>query len=226
MPEQVSLKDVLSFTVYKQAKRTDRIFGFIRRSFHTVEVVIDNELEEIFRNFNSTTKNEIRKVDKKFDAIHQPVEDIEEYIGFYNNFAGNIGLKKVHHDTLVPYKENLCITKAMVNNSNITMHAYLADDNNRIVRLLTSSRAFDAIGVSRNEIAYINRWHHWEDIKYFKNKKYDIYDFGGYAKDSGDKKLDQINKFKTGFSKNIVEESNYYSIPSYLLCKLLKRKVE
>jgi len=51
----------------------------------------------------------------------------------------------------------------------------------------------------RNLIGRANRWLHYQDMRRFKAKGFALYDFGGYAKDSGDVDLQRINQFKEGF---------------------------
>jgi lipid II:glycine glycyltransferase (peptidoglycan interpeptide bridge formation enzyme) len=61
-------------------------------------------------------------------------------------------------------------------------------------------------GAFRNLIGRANRLLHWDDILFFKNKKYLIYDVGGISIDTTDKEKQAINKFKSCFGGDMVKE--------------------
>jgi lipid II:glycine glycyltransferase (peptidoglycan interpeptide bridge formation enzyme) len=86
------------------------------------------------------------------------------------------------------------------------MHAYITFNNR--ARLLHSASLFrKANDVSlKNLIGRVNRLLHWEDIKYFKENQYLIYDFGGIDNDSTNQETQYINKFKMGFGGKVVKE--------------------
>jgi lipid II:glycine glycyltransferase (peptidoglycan interpeptide bridge formation enzyme) len=55
-------------------------------------------------------------------------------------------------------------------------------------------------------IGRANRLLHWDDIRYFKNQGYSIYDLGGISIDVADKERQAINKFKECFGAVQVKE--------------------
>ena len=60
---------------------------------------------------------------------------------------------------------------------------------------------------TKSLIGRSNRRLHWEEIIFYKRKKFDIYDFGGLSL-SDSKTLSQIDKFKLGFGGKIIAEYN------------------
>jgi lipid II:glycine glycyltransferase (peptidoglycan interpeptide bridge formation enzyme) len=79
-------------------------------------------------------------------------------------------------------------------------------------------------------IGRANRLLHWDDICFFKNNGFLIYDMGGYSMDKDNEELQAINKFKEGFGGEIIKE--YKSqIPQtfkgsiFLLCKKILGKI-
>ena len=56
-------------------------------------------------------------------------------------------------------------------------------------------------------------------LNYSKNEGMLIYDFGGYAPNTKDKDLQDINKFKDGFGGELKRESYYIPYPIWLLRK-------
>jgi lipid II:glycine glycyltransferase (peptidoglycan interpeptide bridge formation enzyme) len=51
-----------------------------------------------------------------------------------------------------------------------------------------------------------NRLLHWEDILYFKNQGYEIYDLGGITLDESNKEGQAIAKFKRCFGGTLIKE--------------------
>jgi len=68
-------------------------------------------------------------------------------------------------------------------------------------------------------VGMANRFLHFENIKYFKENGYKEYDFGGYAYNTQDKHLQNINAFKAAFGEYYL---NYYSYPLYISLKIKK----
>lgn len=64
----------------------------------------------------------------------------------------------------------------------------------------------------------VNRFLHFEAMKFFKSNGYRIYDLGGIGKN---RTTETIDRFKLSFSKNITEE---YHLISPILFLLLKFK--
>lgn len=71
-------------------------------------------------------------------------------------------------------------------------------------------------------VGMANRFLHFENIKYFKENGYEEYDFGGYAYNTQDKHLQNINAFKAAFGGVLSEQSDYYSYPLYISLKIKK----
>src|SRR5262249_37191050 len=119
------------------------------------------------------------------------------------------------------YWPDMVVTKSVVGGESLSMHSYLVDrDRKRALLLHTASLFRNADDKQkRNKIGMANRLLHYRDMLFFKEQGCDIYDFGGYAKDTQDQDLININQFKEGFGGTIIEESHYTSIALALLRK-------
>jgi lipid II:glycine glycyltransferase (peptidoglycan interpeptide bridge formation enzyme) len=58
----------------------------------------------------------------------------------------------------------------------------------------------------RNMIGRANRLLHWEDILYFKDQGYEIYDLGGVTLNQSNKEGQAIARFKECFGGSLVKE--------------------
>ncbi|GGK05779.1 hypothetical protein GCM10007063_30200 [Lentibacillus kapialis] len=88
----------------------------------------------------------------------------------------------------------------------LVSHLYIADGK-RAIMLYSCSVHYDDI--KPIEISRANRYLHWQDILYFKETGYRVYDFLGLSIDEEDREQQNINKFKRGFGGR--EELNYNS---------------
>lgn len=113
------------------------------------------------------------------------------------------------------YKSNILFTMARHEGNPIVMHSYLIDNEDRgRVRLLHSASHFRSL-LSSQERALVgraNRFLHYKDMLYFRNKGFSTYDFGGISIDDNDEEQKKIGAFKRGFGGLIVEESNFMSL--------------
>jgi len=78
------------------------------------------------------------------------------------------------------------------------------------------------ISMKREDLTEMSRLLHFEDMIYFREMGFIMYDFGGYAFNTSDKSLKGINNFKDSFGGELVLESNYESITLWMIRNLLK----
>lgn len=207
---------------YKQSKSCDTVAGYRKESFFTKVIDISAPVTAIEANFDKNTAYEIRRAAK--DGVTSVMgTGIKPFIEFYNSFALTKGLKKLNKD-FYKYKPHLFITKAVHQGQDIVMHAYIRDNALQRVRLLHSASLF------RNEndtqlkavAGRANRLLHFDDICFFKQLGFKIYDLGGYAHETKDTELLKINKFKDSFGGILLQETDYVPI-SLTFLSLLKK---
>ncbi len=204
--------DVLKFVAYRQLDKKVRPFCFKEEPFYTIIISLKPDLEKILENFSKETQYEIRRAER--DGIKARIcNEEEKFIEFFNSFANERNLSQTTHNKIDSLNGNKLITEAQLNEQSLAFHLYICDG--KIARLLYSATRVDK-AFAKSVIGRANRYLHYEDIKFFKEHDYDIYDLGGYAKDTQDSKLQGINDFKESFGGTIVEQYNYYS-PLYAL---------
>jgi hypothetical protein len=170
--------------------------------------------EKIFSSVKSNFRNEIRKAEKS-NFIYE-VNNIskEDFIDFYNSFAQTKRLNLITVRMLEQYElENLIFFTAYDTNLELLVaHAFLVDG--KYARLLHSASQIHRMEYSerRKIIGFINKKLHWESIVYFKNKAYQYYDWGGFAKNTENTSLQGINAFKRSFGGSETKVYNYNSI--------------
>jgi len=218
---KVDKYDSIRFVCYLHCDKTDNILGFKKEIIYTKMINLRMQEEFII---NDISNNCIKKINRVKNKVNFEIEnDINKYILFYNEFAFSRGLSKLKKN-FIKYNKYIIITKATNNNETIVMHSYIIDPIIGKVRLLHSVSFFHEIDDTsmRNYIGMVNRYLHFKDIFYFKEIGFNYYDFGGYACDTDNNKLININRFKDQFGGNIIIQSNYFSYPLYISGIILK----
>lgn len=207
-------------THYKQSAHCKPVLGYKREDFFTKVVDLTQDEKQLLAGFEKNTSYEIRRAEK--EHITTSIElNVEHFKSFYNQFAKTKGLG-VLNNNINDYDESLVITKAEYEEKEVVMHSYIIDESLKRVRLFHSASLFRNIVDSQTRaiIGRANRLLHFMDMKYFKKLGFMEYDLGGYAMDTRDETLCQINKFKDGFGGKLKLESDYLPYPMVLLSKI------
>lgn len=92
-------------------------------------------------------------------------------------------------------------------------HAYLCDGNSAMLVYSASPLWADGDKEKTNQIGRMNKLLHWEDIKWFKNKGYNSYEWGGIHSPD---EPNGIDKFKMEFGGTVCRFNNYVVARSLL----------
>lgn len=220
---KINTLDCFKLVSYRQFPHLDKKCLVKIKDFLTLHINLIQKEDEIFKNFSKNVKYEVKRAKREgvnFSLFEK--NNIKEYLNYYNDFAKAKNLSQLSLNELNYYWDYLIITQARDNQNNIlSIHSYLVDKTLGRARLFHSISLFRTINdIDKNLLGRANRFLHWQDIIYFKNNNYKIYDMGGVAMDKNNASTVGIDKFKLGFSKNIVKEYNLVSPLLFLLMKL------
>lgn len=205
---------IISFSEFRQCESLNSKKGFLRLPFYTSHINLMNDIKEIFASFDKNTKYEVNRAIR--DGVQFEInKNQEDFINFYNEFAKNKNREKISKRDLELYASHLLITSATHENIALVMHSYVVDNDGKRVRLLHSASSFRSAFLTSEKalIGRANRFLHYSDIVYLKNRGYCIYDFGGVDLGSTNTEATKISKFKFGFGGVVVTESNFISYP-------------
>lgn len=218
-----------ALTMYNKCSEKSGVRGFIRQPTHTKVINLSHSEDEILAGFTKNTKYEIRRAMKE-DLFFEIETDFDKYISYYKEFSDSKKMPVLRYEYLSAHRDFLVITKICKGKDILSMHSYLTDDLLGRVMLFTSSSLFrnEVDSARRSLIGRANRYLHYLDIMYLKQKGYRFYDFGGYAVDTSDDSLRKINEFKDSFGGDLIAESHYYSYPFYALkfCKTIFNRIK
>lgn len=198
---------------------------FFRRTSYTINLDLTRDEDQIFKDFKSNTRNEVKKAINAQCSFIDNIP-IEKFVDFYNDFASKKNLQIIDGSACTKYGANIIITGVEVNNEILTMHAYFIDRQEKLVTLLYS--ASKRLGETCDSdllklIGYSNRYLHYQDIIYFKRNGCNLYDFGGVYIGDKDKSQIGIANFKKSFGGNIVQKVDYMSFLYRMVLKYLHK---
>jgi hypothetical protein len=185
---------------------------------YTKTIDLKEDEDVIFSNFSKDTQYKIRRAER--EGLEFGFEkDFSTFYDFYANFTKLKSMPVASKAKMKCNFDHLFVTTVSLAGEVVCMHSYLLDPEAGRVMLLTSSSMYrnEDESAKRNLIGRANRWLHYKDMLYFKEKNFSIYDLGGYAAETTDIDLQNINKFKDNFGGKLIEENTYISFPLWFV---------
>ena len=196
-----------------------RLDQYSRKYFYshihtTLHIFLSKNESEIFENFEKNTKYEINRAKNKDNITIRSLNLPEEKQLFYDFYSVFSEQKKLpplgtrETDLLIEAGKFLIRAAFCADGTLLVMHSYILSNNR--ARLAHSASLFRDSGDNafRTLTGRANRLLHWEDIVYFRQKGYSIYDLGGINTDKTNSETLSINKFKECFGGTVVNEYN------------------
>lgn len=213
----VNAHNVLGVDLIKVYQASENFNNKLHES-QTLHIDLSQKEEDILKGFRPTTRNEIRRNLKRdnVEYFHDTTLNKNKIKTFVENLNTFSQAKRFHKnyqtDTdyllaqLQDFKENILLTTVSKDNILLAEHLYFCDESRARYMFGISYRLNKNIEIDPNVIGRSNRGLHWFDIQVLKKQGIKIYDLGGIVVNSGDKHLDNVTRFKEGFSKNRVFE--------------------
>ncbi|MBE7417978.1 MAG: hypothetical protein HS128_09500 [Ideonella sp.] len=206
----------LSFGFFSRfySTRSTEDFPFFRREdFFTKIVKLNEDFES---NFSRSCRRDVEAAKRKGFSC-EAFSDFDRFIELLELFyvsrqfgpsPPRAGIERL--------RQHLMLTAVRADDRQVlNIHSYLVDRGRGVARLWHSfeneSRTNrDTVG--RSAVGLANRLLHWHDMRALAGSGITEYDFGGYAFEAGDAKLNGINAFKDGFGGELVRLSHYVSV--------------
>jgi len=180
-------------------------------------------MDDMLVSMKSNTRNEIRRAERE-GCVFSIVNDMDEFIPFYNDFCASKNLSDyVNRSRLAKYGDRLLLTKVMHNGVVLAMHANIIDPESGLALLILSSSQRLAEGVDRKLIGWGNRFLHFKELEYLKEKGYKIYDWSGVCLDK-DNPCYSIGQFKLGFGGKMIDSWTLES-PIYVFLIWIRARI-
>ncbi len=216
--------DACGLAIYYEAKCTEPVRGFVREPKHTKFISLLGAEDDIFDQIGKNTKPKIKRAISEGGLRFSLIEHPDEVRDLYNEFARGKGRPPLEERVFRTYWPKMVATKISADRETLVMHAFLVDEGLKRANHLYSASLFRGTDDSerRSLIGRANRALHYLNMLNFKDRGIVTYDLGGYALNTKDPELQEVNEFKDSFGGQLVEESNYVSLPLHWLRKINK----
>ena len=181
------------------------------RELHTLVLDLSADEDALFEQMSKDTRSKIRRAMQKdpltMNAVPEPSDaEVDEFADFYDRFAAAQSVSLAFRPRLHALAEGGSLVLTAVNGedgASLVRHAYVAARGRGF--MLYSGSVLDQSGDSgvRNLIGRANRYLHWHDIRLFKERGFELYDFGGLDVTGRSEKTAGIARFKQGFGGEV-----------------------
>ena len=212
----------------------EKPFGDEWYDHYTILINLEQNEDDLFKQLNSSSRNEIRAIAAKpgytYSFLYNELTEtlIEQFSVDYDEFTKLKGITGADRAKLLSYYKNGVLGISRIcdaANSIVAWHVYRVNQD-RVCLVYTMSTAYNYTDSRiKNEIGSANRYCHWKDIVYFKEKGVKLYDWGGWYNGTEDAEMLSINKFKEKFGGTIIPNYNCIVYTSFKgrLFRFLKR---
>ena len=209
------------YTGYRGDK--DKIpFYYSKYTGHSSYIDLTEPMDTIFASMKSNTRNEIRRAERE-GITAQEGNSMERFIEFYNDFCKSKGLNDLTSQSRMSKYPNVMLTEAVQGGNILAMHANVLDEGSRIAFLLYSCSPRFESGIDKKLIGWGNRYLHYKDLEWLKEKGYKIYDWSGVCTDPDNPRY-SIGQFKLSFGGKLVE-SIVLKSPLFFMAEWLRSVV-
>ena len=181
------------------------------RERHTLVIDLADDEDRLLEQMSKDTRSKIRRAMQKdplrVEGSAQPSSAaVDAFSDFYDRFAEAQSVSPAFRPRLhaLANQGNLVLTTASDEDGAVLVqHAYVAARARGYMLYSASVLAQSADSSVRNLIGRANRYLHWHDIRLFKDRGYDVYDFGGLDVTGRSDKTAGIARFKRGFGGEV-----------------------
>lgn len=212
--ERPAAASALGLAIYYHCRLTTPVPGFRRTPKFTKLMDLRKSEEELFNDFGKETRHKLKRGIAE-GLRFSVVEDRNELRDTYNEFARAKRLPLIEERVLTAYWPKLLATKLSQDGKVLVMHAYLLDRQGQRACQSHAAAMFRSTDdrQQQNLIGRANRLLHYLDMLALKERHFEVFDIGGYALNTADPELQEVNAFKDSFGGQLVEESIYTSLP-------------
>ena len=212
--------DARKLVLHYHCAQLGKIPGFHRQPKFTKLIDLRQSEDELFNEFGKNTKHKVKRALSE-GMRFSPETNPDNLLKTYNEFSFAKGREPMDAPRLRAYWPHMFATKLTCDGEVLVMHSYLFDPELRRACQQHSASLFRSTDDAQRQsmIGRANRLLHYLDMLWLKEKGAHIFDLGGYALNTQEPELIEVNEFKDGFGGRLVEESNYYSLPLLLLRK-------
>jgi lipid II:glycine glycyltransferase (peptidoglycan interpeptide bridge formation enzyme) len=186
---------------------------------HTLTTDLTQDTETILSSISKSVLKESKKAESEGITCTFN-NDLEKFIEFYNQFAGNKHLYQFNKKFISDYKDFNSVAYAMKDGEILAAHFYLVSENFKIVRsFLSGSRNVDE-KFDKRTLGMANKYLKIKAILYFKDKNFKTFDYGGIVLNTDNRSLNGITEYKMSFGGKTITDISYLSPIYFFFLKI------
>ena len=194
--------------------------------------------KEIVSSFTSAYRREVKRSMRDDEFVIERKEtpneaEMEEFCTYFNEFSKQKGIYTIGMQNLLPMIKAgaFLLTKATCRKTGEIMCfvTYIWQGKRASAHFGCSHFRLQESSVERQVVGRANKYLHYQNMLYFKEKGCEIYDFGGYHQDEQGLPLTGIDDFKQRMGGEVFQEYAFYyprSIKGKLALRLRQKNVE
>lgn len=213
-----SMSDVVYLHSSDSGDVTTKMNVIVQKQYTLLTDLLESE-DELLSKIKKNCKYEIRRsereevIEKNYDSeeLLNNSDVVDRFEKVYNVMFSTKGLSGYRFNREL-VKEGIKANSIVIttcrnaNGENEIFHAYLCDQNSCVLMYSASPLWGREEKEKVNEIGRMNKYLHWKDILYFKERGLTRYEWGGI---SSPDEPNGIDKFKMEFGGEIVQYNNY-----------------
>src|SRR5699024_11477489 len=175
-----------------------------RQTLH-LQINLENSEQDLLEDMSKTTRYKIRRAKRdgfRITYISEPnIDDVKKFAGFYDLFAKAKGIQVCKIEKLI----------ALMNKKRLKIMSVYQEDNIKLastativsnktaIGLYAASARFNHPDINSQLISRANRYLHWHELVYFKNKGFHTFDLMGLTTDKNNAGHQKVNSYKRSF---------------------------
>ena len=182
----------------------------------TIMIDLTRPADDLFAEVQKDARYKIKRAEREgvtFVALAPPSDaDMAEFNVAHADLEARVNRPKIDfakQKLLATRQREFVLTKSLdADGKPVSWHLYLSFQGRaRLVHTVTILLDKNSTQ-DKNFAGRANRFHHWKDILYFKERGLTLFDFGGWVAPGEDAKMRSISEFKEGFGGKVVECHN------------------
>jgi hypothetical protein len=187
--------------------------GALCREFYTILIDLTREPEALFASMKKGCQYKIRRAAARDDLTYECGNAarsrlLARFCDIYDEFTPRKRLPPLDRAWLALMAETGSLHVSRVSSASgeeLVWHTHYRSNGRATLLHSASLMPTTVDAAARNHLGRANRFHHWQDMLWFKREGASLYDLGGWYQGDSDKRRLGINRFKEDFGGSVVK---------------------
>ncbi|MDT7603722.1 MAG: hypothetical protein QOF61_1719 [Acidobacteriota bacterium] len=205
--------DAAGVDIMRCFQRDEPRTGALCREFHTILIDLTRDTDALLASMKKGCQYKIRRAAARDGLLYECANangspQLARFCDLYDEFTPRKSLPPLDRAWLALMAETGSLYVSRVSSSSgeeMTWHTHYQSHGRATLLHSASATAPTDDAAARNRFGRANRFHHWQDMLWFKTEGARLYDLGGWYHGDSDTRRLGINRFKEDFGGSIVK---------------------